>query len=129
LIYEIIHHTFISTSCSAAVPELWTLGIMRVRNFHVFPWSLAAIYVAWSIYILLYGGDWAPIYLYFPLWPFSIGLEALIKTFPEGPSLFFEILECGIWVVGGIVWCLLVGYAVSWSVTRVARLFRRRGAS
>jgi len=26
LIYEIVRHTFISTSCSAAVPELWTLG-------------------------------------------------------------------------------------------------------
>jgi hypothetical protein len=26
LIYEIIRHTFISTSRSAAVPELWTLG-------------------------------------------------------------------------------------------------------
>jgi hypothetical protein len=31
LIYEIVRHTFISTSRSAAVPELWTLGgIMRI---------------------------------------------------------------------------------------------------
>jgi hypothetical protein len=27
LIYEIVCHTFISSSCSAAVPELWTLGV------------------------------------------------------------------------------------------------------
>jgi hypothetical protein len=26
LIYEIVRHTFISTSRSAAVPELWTLA-------------------------------------------------------------------------------------------------------
>ena len=29
LIYEFVRHTFISTSRSAAVPELWTLGVMR----------------------------------------------------------------------------------------------------
>jgi len=111
------------------VAQLSTLGIMRIRAFHIFPWSLAAIYLAWSIFIIFYGGDWAPIYLYFPLWPFSIGLESLIKMLPEGPSVFFGILECGIWIIGGIVWCLLVGYAISWSVTRVARLFHRGGAS
>ncbi|MFZ0826011.1 MAG: hypothetical protein WAO02_01180, partial [Verrucomicrobiia bacterium] len=30
LIYEIVRHIFISTSRSAAVPELWTLGVIRV---------------------------------------------------------------------------------------------------
>jgi hypothetical protein len=32
LIYEIVGHTFISTSRSAAVPELWTLGRLRTMK-------------------------------------------------------------------------------------------------
>jgi hypothetical protein len=36
LIYEIVRHTFISMSRSAAVPELWTLGVLRIMRFMSF---------------------------------------------------------------------------------------------
>ena len=99
---------------------------MRIRAFHMVPCSLAAIYAAWSLFILNYGGDWAPIYVYYPLWPFSIALESLIKMLPEaeGPSAFLNCLEIGIWTIGGMIWFLLLGYLISWSAVRVFRLFR-----
>ena len=109
--------------------QLFSLGIMRTRVFHILPWSLAAVYFAWSIVILLFGGDWAPIFLYYPLWPFSIGLESLIKTLPEAPNAFVDVLIYGIWIVGGIVWCLFVSYLLSWSLIRGVRLLRRGGSS
>ena len=97
---------------------------MRVRAFHIVPWGLATIYAAWSIFVLNYGGDWTPLFVYYPLWPFSIALESLIKTLPEGPSTFFGWLEIGIWTIGGMIWFLLLGYLISWSAVRVFRLFR-----
>jgi hypothetical protein len=99
---------------------------MRIRAFHVAPCSLAAIYAGWSLFILNNGGDWAPIYVYYPLWPFSIGLASLIKMLPEsdGPSAFLDSLEIGIWTIGGKIWFLLLGYLISWSALRVFRLFR-----
>jgi hypothetical protein len=102
---------------------------MRTRAFHILPWSLAAVYFAWSIFIFIFGGEWAPYYLYCPLWPFSIGLESLIKMLPEDPNAFVGVLIYAIWIVGGIVWCLFVGYLISWSFIRVVRLLCRGGSS
>jgi hypothetical protein len=97
---------------------------MRARAFHIIPWCLAAVYLAWSIYILIFGGDWGPIFLYYPLWPFSIGLESLINILAEEPNEYLNALVCGIWIIGGMVWYLLIGYLISWLVIRISRLFR-----
>jgi hypothetical protein len=95
---------------------------MRGRTVHIIPWSLASIYFVWFILVMIWGGDWAPIFLYYPLWPFSIALEALIKTLPENPDSFLSCLVVPVWVVGGIIWCLFLGYLIPWVVIRISRL-------
>jgi micrococcal nuclease len=54
LIYEIVQHTFISTSRSAAVPELWTLGVIArmpiIRTFQLLIVTLLLCVIAGASY-------------------------------------------------------------------------------
>jgi hypothetical protein len=102
---------------------------MRRRTLHIAPWSLAGIYVVWCFLILFRGGDWAPIFLYYPLWPFGIFLEALEKRIPMTYSDSMQYwLSAGIWLIGGVIWCLILGYLISWSSIRIRQSFRGKAS-
>ena len=103
---------------------------MRARAFHVIPVGLASLYAIWCLLIIFCGGDWGPLFLYYPLWPFGIGLELLIQSVPHKLSESAQWwLVSGIWLLGGIIWYLLLGYLLPWSACRLGRFFRRRIAT
>jgi hypothetical protein len=76
LIYEFVPHTFISTSRSAAVPELWTLGVMNALQQNTKP--------ANPILLMVVGvANFALVSLIF--WRTIIGLSAgKIRTLGRG---------------------------------------------
>jgi len=110
-----------------ALTILVLLKRLSSRVLHILPWSLAGIYAAWCVYILFRGGDWAPVFLLYPLWPFGVLLALLTKSipnsFPEGVQGFLDV---AIWLIGGMVWYFALGQLASRSAIGIARLFHKR---
>jgi hypothetical protein len=123
--------SLLATSLFAATVAILTMlavpGWLSSRVLVIWPWSLAAIYAVWCLYVLFFGGDWAPIYLLYPLWPFGILLALLTKSIPNSlPEGIQRCLDIGIWLVGGMMWLWVLGYLASKSAVGIAKLCHKR---
>ena len=101
-----------------------------MRKLKLIPWIFGSLFAAWTIFVYFTADHaWWPIFLYFPLLPFSIlldlGVDALgdwMSPTTDAQYILLDRIAGLIWLIGGFVWYFFIGLVIQ----RVILYFRHR---
>ena len=100
-----------------------------MSKLRLIPWTLSVLFAVWAflVYFFIREHEWWPMFLYLPLLPFSIPLDAFARVVQGGmlpaegatPAQYAanDHVYFLIYLVGGMLWSFVVGYVIKRAIS------------